>query len=63
MVLTNSTNGVLTVAEEFDQDPAYLIKTSAREAALADVFKVHDYNYLMKVIKISKKLKLLGDSS
>ena len=59
IVLTNEKNGVLTVAEEFVSDRAYKVRNSVRQAPHGDIFRVHDYNYLKKVIKMSKKLKMI----
>ena len=53
IVLTNEKNGVLIAAEEFANDRAYEVKNIVRQAAHGDIFRVHDYNYLTKVIKLS----------
>ena len=52
MVLINKDRGVLQATEEFSKDINVLFKQSIKEVALADVFRVHDYNYLMKVIEL-----------
>ena len=57
MVLINEASGVLTGSREFAEDPRYKVVQEAKKVALADVFRVHDFNYLMKVIQISKKLE------
>ena len=51
---------MLTVAEEFVNDRAYEVRNSVRQAPHGDIFRVHDYNYLQNVIKMSKELKLMG---
>ena len=50
MVLIDKDRGTLTAAEEFIQDPGFEVKRSAKPAPYGDIFRVHDYNYLMKVI-------------
>ena len=56
MVLINDERGVLTQTSEFLNNPNYKIANQSKEVALADVFRVHDYNYLMKVIELTSKL-------
>lgn len=48
MVLIDSDHGVLTKNQDF-LDDSYLVQTTAKPASLADIYRVHDYNYLMKV--------------
>ena len=48
MVLIDSDHGVLTQNQEF-LDDSYLVQTKAKPASLGDIYRVHDYNYLMKV--------------
>ena len=57
MVLIDKDRGVLTQSSEFLQSKRYTVQKQAKPAALADVYRVHDYNYLMKVLQISNKLK------
>ena len=59
MVLIDSNMGVLTQTQEF-LDDSYVVQMEAKQASLGDVYRVHDYNYLMKVQLISNKLKLTG---
>lgn len=35
----------------------YQIKSEAQKAALSEVYRVHDYNYLMKVKQLTEKLR------
>ena len=42
---------------EFIDNPRYKVQSEAKPVPLGDVFRVHDYNYLMKVIELSEKLK------
>ena len=48
MVLIDGNTGVLTQTQEF-LDDSYVVQTEAKQASLGDVYRVHDYNYLMKV--------------
>jgi hypothetical protein len=57
MVLIDKDKGVLTKMQEFAENPGYTINKTAKPVQLGDLFRVHDYNYLMKVIDISNKLK------
>ncbi len=50
MVLTDKKRGVLTAAEDLIENRGYIVRRSAKMAPLADILRVHDYNYLMKVI-------------
>lgn len=59
MVLIDSDHGVLTQNQDF-LDDSYLVQTNAKPASLGDIYRVHDYNYLMKVQQLSSKLKLTG---
>lgn len=60
MILIDKERGVLTQAEELvkNQQYGYKIQNGAKKASHSDVFRVHDYNYLMKVLQMSKKLQL-----
>jgi acetoin utilization deacetylase AcuC-like enzyme len=64
MVLIDRQRGVLTQASEFVErsQAGYVVQREASPARLADVFRVHDYNYLMKVIEMSRKLELTADN-
>lgn len=58
MVLIDKDRGVLTAMDEFKNNNEVFVKEVVQEAAHADVFRVHDYNYLMKVIDLCEnKLK------
>ncbi len=57
MILIDENKGVLTKADEFTQNPSYVIKKEAKPVAIGDLYRVHDYNYLMRVIEIASKLK------
>lgn len=62
MVLIDKDKGVLTAVDEFAQSPEFTMKQVVQEATHADVFRVHDYNYLMKVIDLCEsKLKDTGN--
>ncbi len=50
MVLTDPKMGVLTAAKNFRDNPRYKVITEVSKVELSDVLKVHDYNYLKKVI-------------
>ena len=52
MVLIDKARGVLTQSSEFIENAQteYIVQSEAPQARLADVFRVHDYNYLMKVL-------------
>lgn len=58
MVLIDKARGVLTQSSEFIENAQteYIVQSEAPQARLADVFRVHDYNYLMKVLQLSNKL-------
>ena len=60
MILIDKDRGVLTQAEEFLEGSAgaYVIQNEAKKASLSEVFRVHDYNYLMKVLEMTHKLDL-----
>ncbi len=53
MVLIDDERGVLTGCESFTSNSRYQIKDTVKHARISDVLKVHDYNYLKKVIDIS----------
>lgn len=57
MILIDSNKGVLTESDEFKQSSSYVIQKEAQEVKVGDIYRVHDYNYLMKVMEISKKLQ------
>ena len=61
MVLIDKERGVLTQASEFLQSERYSVQRQAKQAALADVYRVHDYNYLMKVLQLANKLSLMDN--
>ncbi len=56
MVLIDEDKGVLTASENLTQIPYYKIKKEVNPVKIADVLKIHDYNYLMKVINTSEAL-------
>jgi hypothetical protein len=45
------------MSDDLTSNPGYVIKKGTKEAPLGDIFRVHDYNYLMKVIKLCESLK------
>lgn len=57
MVLIDSEKGVLTQSDALIQNPRYQVKDSVSHVKISDVLRVHDYNYLMKVINISDALE------
>jgi hypothetical protein len=57
MVLIDSEKGVLTQSDALIQNPRYQVKDMVAPVKISDVLRVHDYNYLMKVINISNSLK------
>lgn len=61
MVLIDQEKGTLTQADDFIMDPGYGIQIGSKDAPYGDIFRVHDYNYLMKIIKLTEYLKLRGD--
>lgn len=56
LVLIDSEKGVLTQSDALIQNPRYQVKDSVSPVKISDVLRVHDYNYLMKVINISDAL-------
>lgn len=62
MVLINKEKGVLTAQDEFVKHPGLMIKRRTTQVKLGDVFRVHDYNYLMKVIDLCEN-KLKGTAN
>lgn len=49
---------MFTNCTEFSERmPGLIVKDEVQEASIADVFKVHDFNYILKVIKFIKKLE------
>jgi hypothetical protein len=56
MVLIDSGKGVLTQSDDLIQNPRYKVKDKVAPVKISDVLRVHDYNYLMKVINISDAL-------
>ena len=58
MVLIEKDRGVLTQTSEFLQNQRYTVQKKTQPVSLADVYRVHDYNYLMKVLQMSNKLSL-----
>ena len=58
MILIDKDRGTLTQSEEFVErsNGSYIVQNKAQQAPLADVFRVHDYNYLMKVLEMTNKL-------
>lgn len=60
MVLIDKERGVLTQSEDLLEKGicGYIVKEEvAKPAALSEVFRVHDYNYLMKVMEMASKLE------
>lgn len=58
MVLIDEEKGVLTAMDEFKYNNKIDVMEGSEEVAAADVFRIHDYNYLMKIIELSEnKLK------
>ena len=58
MVLIEKDRGVLTQTSEFLQNQRYTVQKKTQPVSLADMYRVHDYNYLMKVLQMSNKLSL-----
>ena len=58
MILIDKDRWTLTQSEEFVErsNGSYIIQSQTQPAPLADVFRVHDYNYLMKVLEMTNKL-------
>ena len=56
MILIDSVKGLLTQSDALIQNPRYQIKEIVAPVKISDVLRVHDYNYLMKVINISHAL-------
>lgn len=58
MILINKDKGVLSASDEFANNQALQLIRVARKTMLGDVFRVHDYNYMMKIIELCEnKLK------
>lgn len=53
-VLTDSQNGLLTTCTEFTELSNLQLQESSEEAQIGDIFRVHDFNYILKVIKHMK---------
>ena len=51
MVLTDPKRGVLTAAKVLRDNPNYKLVTEVQKVDMIHVLKVHDYNYLMKVVE------------
>ncbi|CDW86211.1 histone deacetylase [Stylonychia lemnae] len=58
MVMIQKEKGTLIASEEFTNDQKFTQRTVTQKAKEGDVFRVHDYNYLMKVIKQTETLKI-----
>jgi hypothetical protein len=57
MVLTDPNRGVLTASKLFRDNPSYKLVTEVSKVDIVHVLKVHDYNYLRKVIEQAKSLE------
>jgi len=57
MVLTDPNRGVLTASKLFRDNPHYELVTELSKVDIAHVLKVHEYNYLRKVIEQAKSLE------
>ena len=58
MVLTDPQRGILTASEEYSEKGGrYQIVNKVEKAGMVDVMRVHDYNYIRKVIEESKKVE------
>jgi hypothetical protein len=56
-VLVDGQSGIFTTCTEFvDNCEGLKIRDAAQEAPIADIFKVHDFNYIMKVIQHVKTM-------
>ena len=53
MALIDGDKGVLTQSETLINSPRYYVKDTVKPVKISDVLRVHDYNYLRKVINIS----------
>lgn len=57
-VLVDPEIGVFTTCAEFtDNCEGLSVKDSVKEACIADIFKVHDFNYIIKIIEYVKKFQ------
>ena len=63
MVLIDKEKGTLTSAEGLIQYPGYKVQKGTKPVELGDVYRVHDHNYLRKVIELTNKLRLIGDTA
>ncbi len=62
MVLIDKERGTLTQSELLLGNPAYAVQGSTKLVELGDVYRVHDHNYLKKIIDITNRLKRLGET-
>ena len=63
MILTNKETGILTESEIFVSNQCYTVQRGTQPVALGDVLRIHDYNYLMKVIDLADKLRHFGEKN
>lgn len=57
-VLVDKEIGVFTSCTEFTEGlEGLVIRDKADEACVADIFKIHDFNYILKILKHIKKFE------
>ncbi len=57
-VLVDKENGVFTCCTEFTEGlEGLVIRDKAEEVCVADIFKVHDFNYILKIVKHMKRFE------